>query len=72
MEPSALCRCQLVYRQVTGAADVRYKHSLWIRLWTAERQAPPRGPVGPWPGLGGGAGGPGAPRESGGVSDDYS
>ena len=46
MDPEVACRCQLLHRQVTGAAGVRYKHSLWIRLWTAERQAPPRGSVG--------------------------
>ena len=68
MDPEVACRCQLVYRQVTGAAGVRYKHSLWIRLWTAERQAPPRGSVGGRPGPGGPRG---RPRDPAGVGESF-
>ena len=80
MDPEVACRCQLVYRQVIGAADVRYRHSLCILLLTAKSQAPPGGsqhppPLGaprgspPWEAP---VGGPGSPRESGEVFDDYS
>ena len=65
-EPSVLRGCQLVYRQVTGAAGVRYKHSLWTLLLTVKRQAPPRGSLAPQPGPGGPRGRPQDPAGVGG------